>query len=336
MLKVLTEAFGVSGYEAVVRDIIYKEIKDFCTEIKVDSMGNMSVFKKAKGGSNSKKVLLAAHMDEVGLVVTDITEGGYLKFAPIGGMDPKVFISQRVTIGDIKGVIALKAIHLTTAEERKKPVDINQLYIDIGAKDRADAEKYVSKGDYCAFDSKYEEFCGIIKAKALDDRVGCMIMIDMLKKDWDVDLYCNFTAQEEMGIRGAMVASRGIKPDYAIVLEGTTCNDLPKTNETMKVTRRGQGPALSVLDLASKANQELMDMLMATAKKYDIPYQFRASTVGMNDAGAICIADGGVKAASVSVPCRYIHSPVNVMSKKDFEDCERLVEAFLKELGEDN
>ncbi len=335
LLKKLTEAFGVSGYENAVRDIILNEIKSFCTEIKVDTMGNLCAYKKAKCGNGEKKVLLSAHMDEVGLIVNDITDDGYLKFETVGGIDPSVLISQRVVMEEIKGIIALKAIHLTTADERKKPLEESQLYIDIGAKNKDEAKKYVSKGDYCVFDSKYVEFGDQIKAKALDDRLGCAVMIEVLKKDWNVDLYCNFTVQEEVGLRGARVASRGINPDYAVVIEGTTCNDLPGVGENMRVTKSGNGPAISILDSASKANDELIGLLSASAEKRDIPYQFKASTAGGNDAGAIYVTDGGIKTASVSVPCRYIHSPVSAMNKNDFENCKRLIEAFLTDLGEE-
>lgn len=337
MIKKLTEAFGVSGYEKPVRDIIYKEIKDLCTDVKVDTMGNLCVFKRAKSCSkNAKKILLSAHMDEVGLIVTDITDDGYLKFSSVGGIDPRVLISQRVRVNGISGVIALKAVHLTTAEEREKPITEKQLYIDIGAKDGQSAKEYVAKGDYCVFDSEYVEFGNQIKAKALDDRLGCAVMIDVLKKDWEVDLYCNFTVQEEVGLRGARVAVKGINPDYAVVIEGTTCNDLSGVGENLRVTKSGGGPAISVLDSASRADDGLVKLIENSAKNHGIPYQFKASTAGGNDAGAISIADGGIKTASVSVPCRYIHSPVSVMNKDDFENCKALIGAFLEDMGKEH
>lgn len=336
MLKRLTECNAVSGMEAQLRQIIYSEIKEFCTKIETDSMGNLCVYKKGKGEGKSKPaVLLSAHMDEVGLVVTDITDDGYLKFDTVGGIDPGILISQRVVSGDVPGIIALKAVHLTTAKEREKPVTLKQLYIDIGAKDRQSAMKYISKGDCFAFESKYTEFGNQIKAKALDDRVGCAVMLEVLKQDWDCDLYCNFTVQEEVGLRGARIASRGINPDYAVVIEATTCNDLPGVGENVRVTKSGGGPAISVLDSASKADGGLIKMLEEIAVKHKIPHQFKASTAGGNDAGAICLTDGGIKTASVSVPCRYIHSPVCVMNKNDFESCKALIKAFLKDVRKD-
>ncbi len=336
MLKRLTEAMGVSGCESEIREIIYGEIKDFSTSIKIDSMGNLCAYKKAKKGECAKKILLSAHMDEVGLIVTDITDDGYLKFASVGGIDPKVLVSKTVKIGKTVGVIGMKAVHLTTADERKKPLLEDGLYIDIGAKSKKEAESIIEKGDYCSFQSEYQEFGSLVKAKALDDRLGCAILIDILKTDWDVDLYCNFTVQEEVGLRGARIASRGINPDYAVVIEGTTCNDLPGAKENLRVTKMGGGPALSILDSASKADDELRKMIIKSAEKHKIPYQFKASSAGGNDAGAISVTDGGIKTASVSVPCRYIHSPVSVMNKDDFENCKRLIKAFLKDLGEDD
>ncbi len=334
MLKKLTESFGVSGYEMPVADVIYNEVKDFCTDISFDNMGNLKAFKKSKS-ADAKKVLLSAHTDEVGLIITDITDDGYFRFAAVGGIDPGVMIAQRVRVNGYNGVISLKAVHLTTAEERKQKLSEDKLYIDIGAKDKSEAMKVAKRGDYCVFDSDYVEFGNQIKAKALDDRVGCAIMIEALKKDWNVDLYCNFTVQEEVGLRGARVATRGINPDYAVVIEGTTCNDLPGVDSNLQVTKSGNGPAISILDSASRGNAELIELLKSSAEKHGIPYQFKASTAGGNDAGSICITDGGIKTASLSVPCRYIHSPVCVMNKSDFENCGRLIEAFLEDMGKD-
>ncbi len=334
MLKKLTETFGVSGYEMPVREVIFNEIKDFCTEISVDNMGNLKTLKKSKN-PKAKKILLSAHMDEVGLIVTDITEDGYIRFASVGGIEPQVLVAQRVRVNGHSGIISLKAVHLTTAEDRKKKLSEEQLYIDIGANSAEEAQKIAMRGDYCVFDSEYVEFGNQVKAKALDDRVGCAIMIDILKQDWNVDLYCNFTVQEEVGLRGARVASRGINPDYAVVIEGTTCNDLVGVDTHLMVTKSGNGPAISVLDSASRGNDELIELLEKSAKAHHVPYQFKASTAGGNDAGAICITDGGIKTASVSVPCRYIHSPVCVMNKQDFENCGELIKAFLEDMGND-
>ncbi len=335
MLKKLTEAFGVSGYETEVRNIIMDELQNCEVDISVDSMGNMLVFKLAEENSDAKTILLSAHMDEVGFIVADITDDGYIKFASVGGIDPRILISKRVCVNGRKGVIGLKPIHLTTKEERKTTPSEDKLFVDIGAKNKADAETVVQKGDYFGFDSIYVEFGNQIKAKALDDRLGCAIMIEMLKKNWNVNLVCAFTVQEEVGLRGAKVAAKGVNPDYAVVIEGTTCNDMTGIPENLRVTKSGGGAAISILDSASKADRELVDLLVSAAESRNIPWQFKASTAGGNDAGSIYLADGGIKTASLSVPCRYIHSPVCVMNKADFKSCQRIIEGFLDDCGKD-
>ena len=335
LLKRLTEAFGVSGCETQVRNIIIEEIKNCGVDISVDSMGNLIAFKLAEDNPDAKTIMLSAHMDEVGFIVTDITDEGYLKFASVGGIDPKILISKRVLVNGNKGVIGLKPIHLTTKEERTHTPKEEDLFVDIGAKTKEQAQTIIEKGDYFGFDSDYVEFGKQIKAKALDDRIGCAIMIDVLKQNWNVNIVCAFTVQEEVGLRGARVAAKGINPHYAVVIEGTTCNDMTGIPPKLRVTRLGDGAAISVLDSASKADREVVEMLISAAKRRNIPWQFKASTSGGNDAGAICMIDGGIKTASISVPCRYIHSPVCVMSKDDFESCKKIVKGFLEDCGRD-
>jgi len=332
LLKKLTEAFGVSGCETEVRNIITEQIKDCGVDFKLDSIGNLIVFKKAKK-ENAKTILLSAHMDEVGFIVTDITDEGYIRFKAVGGIDPRILISKRVKIGGRCGVIGLKPVHLTTKEERKKTPKEEDLFVDIGAKCKEDAKSIVSKGDYFGFDSDYVEFGNMIKAKALDDRLGCLIMIEMLKKEWDVNLVCTFTVQEEVGLRGAKIAAKGICPDFALVIEGTTCNDLTSVPQNLRVTKCGGGAAISLLDSASMADKEVVGMLINAAEKRNIPWQYKASTAGGNDAGAILLLDGGIKVASISVPCRYIHSPVCVMHKADFDSCKKIIEGVLEDCG---
>ncbi len=333
MLKRLTDAFGVAGYEAQVRELIIKELEGYDVDIAVDSMGNMTAFKLAEDNPDAKTVFFAAHMDEVGFIVTDITEDGYIKFASVGGVDPKVMVSKRVIINGYPGVVGLKPIHLTTKEERMTTPSMDELFADIGAKSREEAEKIVEKGDYFGFDSEYREFGNQIKAKAIDDRLGCMIMIEILKKTHNVNVICAFTVQEEVGLRGAKVAARGINPNYAVVLEVTTCNDMTGVPENLRVTTMGKGAAITVLDSACKTSREVVDLLVDAAKSRNIPWQFKASTAGGNDSGAIHLVDGGIKTASVSVPCRYFHSAACVVDKRDIESCRMLIEGFLEDVG---
>lgn len=328
MLKILTETDGVSGNEEKVRELIKKEVAPYCDEITVDSMGNMICRKY--GDKGKPTVLLSAHMDEVGFIISKITDDGYLKFESVGGIDPKILLSQKVRLNGINGIISLKAVHLSTKEEREKAFKESDLFIDIGAKDKAEAEKYVTVGDYCAFCSEYIEFGNMIKAKALDDRAGCAILTEMLKKETKLNLICTFVTQEEVGLRGAKVAAYGIKPDFAIVAEGTTCNDLTGVSDERRVTKSGGGAAISVMDYSSTANPKLLKILTEIADKNNIPWQYKASVRGGNDAGSVSISGGGIKTASISVPCRYIHSPVSVMNKNDFYACRDLIGKFLE------
>lgn len=333
LLKKLTDAFGFSGFEDEVRNIIMEEIKDCDVDVSVDSMGNLVAFKLAHENPDAKTVMFAAHMDEVGFIVTDITDEGYIKFDCVGGVDPKVMISQRVMINGHYGVVGLKPIHLTTKEERQSTPDMEALFADIGAKSRAEAEEIVQKGDYFGFDSDYREFGNQIKAKAIDDRLGCMFMIEILKRKWNVNVVCAFTVQEEVGLRGIKTAARGINPDYAVVLEVTTCNDMTGVPENLRVTTMGKGPALTILDSACKTNRELVDLLICAAKSRNISWQFKTSTAGGNDSGNLCLVDGGIKTASVSVPCRYFHSASCVVDKRDIDSCRNLLCGFLEDAG---
>ncbi len=332
MLKILTDLDGVSGNEKAVRDIILNEISPFCTEIKTDNMGNLICFKKGKLGG--KTALLSAHMDEVGFIISKITEEGFLKFETVGGIETSILLSQKVRKGDLKGVISLKAIHLLSKEEREKPFKESELFIDIGAKSKIEAEKYVSVGDYFAFDSEYISQGDMIKAKALDDRVGCCILIDALKKDWDANLICTFVVQEEVGLRGAKAAAYDLKPDFAIVVEGTSCNDLPDVKDYQRVTCFGGGVAISIMDSGSVANSALVSKITRLADDNKIKWQYKASTRGGNDAGAISISGGGIKTVSLSVPCKYIHSSVSCMNKNDYLSCLSLTQKILENAEE--
>lgn len=332
-LKTLTDLPGVSGDEAKVRAYILANIKDFCDEIVCDVMGNL-ICKKNGKGTSSKKVMVCAHMDEVGLIVSRITDDGFLKFKCVGGIDPRVLVSKKVRIGEkqIPGVIGAKAIHLQKKEEMKEVPKVENLYIDIGAKDKEEATKWASVGDYCTFDSEFVEFGdGFIKAKALDDRLGCACLMSLAEKQYDFDLYLVFTVQEEVGLRGARIVTEYVRPDVAIVVEGTTCSDVYGTEENAYSTVAGGGAALSILDRSTYYDKTLTNDLYRLAKAHNIPVQFKQTASGGNDAGAIHVGAGGVRTAAISVPARYIHSPSSVIKKSDFEAVQTLLDTFLKE-----
>lgn len=331
LLKRLTEARGVSGNEDEVRRLIIEEVTPLADEVHVDRMGSVIAYKK--GTRSNKKVMLCAHMDEVGFIITRIDDNGMLKFATVGSIDPRILPSKRVRIGEkaIPGVLGIKAIHLQEPAERERAVKVDQMYIDIGAKNKEEAKKLVKLGDYAVFDSECLYFGdNKVKSKALDDRVGCLTLIEALKDRYPFDLYACFTVQEEVGLRGAKVAGYSIQPDMALVVEGTTCSDVPGVEPHKYSTRMGEGPAISIADLASYSNKKMVSLLIECAKNANIPYQIKESISGGNDAGEIQRAGEGAMTAVVSVPCRYIHSPSSVADLKDINNTIKLVQEFLK------
>ena len=334
LLKKLCNEIGVSGNEDRIRAIISEEVKPYTDEIKIDSLGNLIAFKK--GRDHSKKVMIAAHMDEVGFIISGITDKGYLKFKTVGGIDARVVISKRVLVGDekIPGIIGMKAIHLQRASERENVPDFDDLTIDIGAKSKEEAKKKVSIGDYAAFDTVYSDFgTDKVKAKALDDRVGCMLLIEALKHSCKYDFYACFTAQEEVGTRGAAVCAYEINPDIALVLEGTTCADVYQSEEKDFVTTCGGGAVLTIMDNGMIADRNLREYLYNMAKENNVAIQYKRAATGGTDAGIIHKTNCGVKTAVLAVPCRYLHSPVSVASKKDIEAAERFVKLYLENIG---
>lgn len=335
LLARLTEVNGAPGQEGEVRDLIRAEIAPYAHEIKTDALGNLFAIKNPN--APGPKVMLAAHMDEVALMIVGIEGNGYLKFRPIGGVDPRVLVAKTVVVGPkkIPGVIGSKPIHLQRPEERQRALTIQELLIDIGAKSKEEAERQVKLGECAYFTTKYEELeGGKIKAKALDDRVGCALAIRLLQEDVSFPLIAAFTVQEEVGLRGAGVATYQIEPDLALILEGTTASDVPGTNEHKHATSVGQGPSITVIDRSVIPHPPLVQELFALAEEKGIKVQVRRNTAGGTDAGQIQMTKEGTKVAVIAVPCRYIHSPASVMSKDDFEGAYQLVKSYLNGLQE--
>ncbi len=329
LLKELCSLCAPSGWEDEVRSFILENI--CADEVFVDSMGNVIAHKKGKG----KRVMLSAHMDEVGFIVSGFTDDGFVKFKTVGGIMTAVLVSKRVVLGEKKtdGIISAKAVHLQGRDEREKPLPMKELYIDIGAKDRAEAEARLSLGDYGTFAGEYTEFGdGKVKAKALDDRAGCAIMLELMKNDYEHDMYYAFTTQEEVGLRGSIIAANRIKPDIALVIEGTTCSDVYGTKPHQTVTALGAGAVMTAMDGAAVSDRKYFEFIKETAKEAGIPLQIKRTKAGGTDAGSIQRSGAGVKTAVLAVPCRYIHSPVSVMSKRDFDSVHRLADAVLKKL----
>lgn len=333
LLKELCALDGVSGNEGAVRRLIIEQAEPYADEITIDAMGNVIVLKK--GQRHDKKIMLSAHMDEVGLIISGVTEKGFLEFKTVGGIDTRVLISKRVRIGSVKGIIGMKAIHLQKKEERENVPAIRDIYIDIGAKDKDEALSHIQIGDYAAFDTEYADFgTDKIKAKALDDRIGCAVLLDILKQECEYDRYICFLVQEEVGLRGAQIAAYRIKPDIALVLESTTCSDVFGSKEHEYATTLGGGVVVTFMDRGTIVEESYRSWLYQNAVQEAIPVQYKRTTMGGNDAGAIHKSCGGVKTASLSVACRYLHSPVSVASKKDIRAMRDLTSLFIKRVGE--
>lgn len=335
LVKELCLLNGVSSGEDDVRDYLMERCRPYAASMKVDALGNLIVFKRGEKSTGSR-LMLTAHMDEVGFIVNDITEDGYLKFAPVGGIDPRVVIGKRVSVGRgrIPGAIGLKAYHLVSAEEEKKVPDFEDLYIDIGAKDRADAEAVTALGDLVAFESDAVEFgSGMLKAKALDDRVGCAVMLQLIEEELPMDCTFVFSAQEEVGTRGAFGAAFSVTPEIALVLEGTTAADLPGTDEHRRVAVPGKGPVLSFMDNGTIYDRGLFELLRDLADRYGIPWQTKNYVSGGNDSSAIQRTKEGVRVAAVSTPVRYLHAPSGVACIQDISHVHTLVKHFIEALA---
>ncbi len=333
LIKNITEAVGVSGREGEIRTFIREELSASVDKFTGDPLGNLYAWKIKEG---TPLVMLAAHMDEVGFMVTGIDSNGFLSFSPIGGIDNRVVVGKTVQIGDnkVKGIIGAKPIHLQQPQERQKPFTYRELYIDIGVSGEQEAKSKVKIGDYVAFYVKTEELQeNIYKGKAFDDRLGCAAIIEVLRTDVPVSVCGAFTVQEELGLRGAGSAAYNVKPDLALILEGTTASDVPDIKEHLYSTSMGAGPALSVMDRSFLANSNLNQALQDIAKKENIPYQLRRSNTGGTDAGRIHLSMEGIPTAGMAVPCRYIHGPATVMHLDDFNNMVNWVKAMLKEIS---
>ncbi|NMP37751.1 MAG: M42 family metallopeptidase [Clostridiales bacterium] len=332
-LKALCSLEGISGNEGKVREYIISRI-DGKAEYSVDPLGNLIVFKKGKKASKNK-VMLDAHTDEVGLIITCVTDDGLLKFDTVGGINPSVLLGRAVRVGsgEAGGVIGVKPVHLLKESEENTLPEISDMYIDIGAADKADALRHVSAGDIAFFDSELIEFGDSkIKARALDDRVGCAVMIKLIESDLEYDAWFSFSSQEEVGTRGATAAAFTIAPDYAIVLETTTAADIIDVPAESRVCLLGNGPAVSFMDRSTVYDKELFNTAFRVAAENGIKCQPKTMVAGGNDAGAIHKSRGGVKTVTLSTPCRYLHSPSCVIDFNDAEDTLRLAGALLTEL----
>ena len=334
ILEKLSNAIGVSGDEGDVRKVVLDAVREHVDEFKVDTMGNVLAFKRGSG-RNRMRVMLAAHMDEVGLMVVGHNGDGFLQVRTVGGIDVRLLPGALLLVGPerIPGVIGVKPIHLLEPDERDRVPKIENLVVDVGAKSKEEARKLAPLGTYITFATQFRDLGPTVSGKAFDDRAGCAVLVELLQgAQFRFDLHAAFTVQEEVGLRGAQVAAYTIEPDCAFALEGTIADDIPKEKESSPTTALGQGPAITVMDRSVIADRRLLRLLTGTAQGLGIPYQFKQPGIGGTDAGAIHMTRAGVPAVTVAVPCRYIHSPVALMSRDDFDYTVQLMRESLSRL----
>lgn len=334
LLEKLCTTDGISGDEGSIREIIIDEIKPFATDIKTDNLGNIIVFKKGRKTAKSK-LMLSAHMDEVGFMVTDITSDGYLKFDEVGGLDRRVVLGKTVTVGKnkVNGVIGVKPIHLSKSDERTAVPKYGEMYIDIGAVSKEDALSVVNYGDSVNFNSIYKNNGYTIKSKAIDDRFGCLALIELIKSDLEYDMHFVFAVQEEVGLRGAKVAAYSVDPDFAIVLETTTAADIAGVEDTRQVCNLGEGAVISVMDRRTIYDKKMAEMAFECAKETGAKAQYKRAVAGGNDSGVIHQSRGGVRTLAISLPCRYLHSSVTVANVSDCDDILKIATALANKIA---
>jgi len=327
LLKRLCLAAGVSGNEGDVANIIKEELEKSCNEVNVDNFGNII----GKKGNKGKKILIAAHIDEVGLMAKHISKEGFINFVKIGGIDDRVLLGQRVVIkskkGDVFGIIGSKPPHLQKDEEKKKVIEHTDLFIDIGCKSKEEAETKVEVGDPIIFEPNFGNLNNdIYYGKAIDNRIGCYAMLKIMEKIDGKNLNCEIygvgTVQEEVGLKGARTVSFKINPDYAIVIDTTIAGGTPQIKETESSLNIGKGVAITLIEASGRGvivNEKIKEIFIETAKENKIPYQIDVLEGGMTDGAMIYMNREGIPTGVLSIPTRYIHSPTGVFSIKDVE-----------------
>lgn len=331
LLEKLCRASGISGFENEIQEIMKKELAKSCDDVKIDNFGNVI----AKKGNGKKKIMIASHMDEIGLMVKHIDKNGFLNFVKIGGIDDRILMQQRVIIktekGDVKGIIGAKPPHLQKDEEKKKVVKHDELFIDIGAKDKEEAEKMVEVGNPIILEPNFGKLNkNIYFGKAIDDRLGCYALIKIMRqvKVKGATIYAVATCQEEVGLKGARVSAFKIDPDYALAIDTTIAGDTPYIKESESSLELGKGPAITITEASGRGivtHPKIREILVNTAEDKKIPYQVDVLEGGMTDGAIIYVTRAGVPTGVVSIPTRYIHGPSSVFSADDLSNSIKLV-----------
>ncbi len=340
LLKKICETPGAPGFEKKIREVVIKEIKPLCDRIDIDNMGNVVAFKK---GKKNKKVMVAAHMDEIGFIVTHIDDKGFVFFHTLGGFDPKTLTSQRVIIHgkkDVIGVMGSKPIHVMSPEERTKMPKTTDYFIDCGLS-KKDVEKYVSVGDAITREREFIELGDCVNCKSLDNRVSVFVLIETLKKlkgkSIPYDLYGVFTVQEEVGIRGANVSALQIQPDFGFGLDTTIAFDVPGAKPQEMVTKLGEGAAIKIMDSSTICDYRMVNYMKEIATKNKIKWQPEILPAGGTDtAGIQRMTAGGSISGAVSIPTRHIHQVIETIHKKDLEGSINLLTACVSSLDKGN
>ncbi|MGA2766783.1 MAG: M42 family metallopeptidase [Candidatus Bathyarchaeia archaeon] len=338
ILEKLCNACGVAGREEEVRSLMLKLLKPYVDEVKEDKLGNVIGIKE--GGKNAPKVMLAGHMDEIGLLVKTVSKEGYLQFAKIGGIDDRVLLAQKVMVytekGPLHGIIGSKPPHIQKEDERKRVIPYDELFIDIGAGSQEEAKRMgVKIGDPMGFDVKFVAINkDIVIGKAFDDRVGCTAMIEVLKRlqKTECTVYAVGTVQEEVGARGATTSAFGIYPDVGLALDVTVAGDIPGVKEVEAPTKLKKGPSLLIADSLHISHPKVLRLLTEVAEENKIPYQLEAGLPGGTDAGRISLVREGVPSCSICIPTRYIHSPTSLLSLTDVENTVKLTVAAIRKI----
>lgn len=334
LLKEICEVAGAPGHEYRVREIVYREIKDLVDEIHTDAMGNVIAVKK---GKEPKKAMVAAHMDEIGFMVTHIDDEGFVRFHTLGGFDPKTLTAQRVIVHgtkDLIGVMGSKPIHVMTPEERTKPPKTTDFFIDMGMP-KKEVEKYITVGDTITRERELIEMGNCVNCKSIDNRVSVFILIEALKelKPTPYDTYAVFTVQEEVGLRGALVAAHTIDPDFGFGLDTTIAYDVPGAKPEEKITSLGEGVAIKMMDTSSIADYRMVKYMKQVAGDHKIKWQPEVLTGGGTDtAGMQRMSKTGVIAGAVSIPTRHIHQVIEMADKDDIRGAINLLVNCLQDL----
>ena len=340
LMEELCKADGISGFEKNVAEIVKRELNRTCDKVEIDAFGNV-IGQKGKG---KVKMMIAAHMDEIGLMVKGINEKGFVNFVKIGGIDDRILLSQRVVIktkkGDVPGIIGSKPPHLQKKEEIEKVIKYEELFIDIGAKNREEAAARIEVGDQIVFEANYTKYNDdTVLARAVDDRIGCYAMIkvmEKLSKNVNATVYAVGTCQEEVGLKGARVAAFRIDPQYAFVLDTTIAGDTPQIKETESILKIGAGPAITIAEAAGRgliSHPKVREQIIAAAKKHNIPYQIDVVEGGMTDGAMIYMTREGIPTGVISIPCRYIHTPSAMFSRKDVDNSVDLLVKTISEFA---